>query len=507
MGRLLLRLLPLALLGASAASAQQTLQLPEDGVVVRALPANAAPARVCAAGARWLRVGFADLALQGDDRLVLTGSAGDRLVLAGPHWNGRRFHARALRGNCVVFDAQFRNRASHYRLSDYQAGARTLDATAVTVAGAGDICSNVTPTNCMKTSDLIVGINPTLALAIGDNTYASGTFDEYTAFFDPSWGRFKALIAPVPGNHDYLTTGASGYFDYFNGVGVQVGPAGDRSQGWYSLDVGDWHFIALNSKNGNTVSSAQIAWLDADLHANTKPCTAAFFHHPFISRGKYNGYATLKPVFDRLYAARADLALVGHDHNYQRWAPMDGSQAAQADGVREVIVGTGGGELTAVTRTHPLLEMKQGNTFGVLRLDLTATGYDATFVPVEGKTWTDSFSGSCHRAQGVVGDFLLTTANPSIAIPRNRTGTKNITVTSYGAFDAPVTLSLAGLPSGATGTFSPNPATPPPEGSIVSKLTLHASSSTPLGTYTITVTGTSSTFVRSMTFKLIVKSG
>jgi hypothetical protein len=505
--RLLRQLLPslLLLATASTAHAQQTLQLPEDGATVHPLSRDASPGSVCATGARWLRVGFADLVLQDDDRLVLTGNGGDRLVLAGPHWNGRRFHSRALRGDCVAFDAQFRNPASHYRLFDVQSGAGTLDDTPVTLAGAGDICSNTSPANCMKTSDLIIGINPTLALAIGDNTYVSGTLDEYMAYYDPSWGRFKALTAPVPGNHDYLTTGASGYFDYFNGVGVQTGPAGDRSQGWYSVDVGDWHLIALNSKSGNTVSSAQLAWLEADLHANTKPCTAAYFHHPFISRGKYNGYATMKPFFDRLYAARADLALVGHDHNYQRWAPMDGSQAAQADGVREVIVGTGGGELTAVTRTHPLLEAKQGNTFGVLRLDLTATGYTANFVPVAGKTWTDSFSGSCHRAQGVVADFLLTTLNPSISIPRTKSGSKNITVTSYGAFNAPVTLSLAGLPGGVTGTFSANPVTPPPEGSIVSKLTLRVSNSATTGTYPVAVSGTDGTFVRTLTFSLIVK--
>jgi len=488
---------------ASPVRAQEVVQLPEDGVVVRSL--SGMPARVCAPGARWLRIGFAELALRGDDRLVLTGSAGDSLTLAGSRWAGRRFHARALRGDCVAFAADFRDPGSRYRLSGYQAGTRTLDETPVTVAGAGDICSNTTPANCMKTSDLVIAINPTLVLALGDNAYVNGALAEYTSYYDPAWGRFKALTAPAPGNHEYLTSGASGYFDYFNGVGVQAGPAGDRSGGWYSVDVGDWHFIALNSKSGGTVSSTQLAWLDDDLHADTKPCTAAFFHHPFISRGKYNGYITLKPIFDRLYAARVDLALVGHDHDYQRWMPMDGSQVAQPDGVRQVIVGTGGAELTPVTRTHPLLEKSQGTTFGVLRLDLTAAGYAASFVPITGMTWTDSFGGSCHRAQGVVGDFLLN-ATASIAIPRAKSGSKNITVTSYGAFNAPVTLSLSGLPSGVTGTFSANPVTPPADGSVVSRLTLRVSSSAPIGTYTLTVSGSSDTFTRKVSFNLMVKS-
>jgi len=495
----------LLLLALPAGRAEDVLQLPEDGVVVHALPADAAPGRVCAAvGARWLRVGFAELVLRGDDRLVLTGSAGDRLVLAGPHWDGRRFHVRALRGGCVTLAADFHDPASHYRLAGYQAGVVPLDATSVTVAGAGDICNNTAPANCMKTSDLVVAINPTMAFVLGDNAYTNGTLAQYTSYYDPSWGRFKALTAPVPGNHEYLTSNASGYFDYFNGVGVQAGPAGDRSQGWYSYDVGDWHFIALNSKSGSTVATAQLTWLDADLHANTKPCTAAYFHHPFVSVGRYTGYATLKPIVDRLYASRADLMLVGHDHGYQRFAPMDGNQSAQADGVREVVVGTGGAELYAITRTHPLLETSNGLTYGVLRLDLTASDYTANFVPIAGKTWTDSFAGSCHRAQGVVGDFLVN-ASGAISIPRTKSGSKNITLTSYGAFNAAVDLAAAGLPNGVTATFSLDPATPPADGSLVSKLTLRVASTAPTGTYPLTINGVSGAFTRSVRFNLIVK--
>ena len=484
--------------------AQTTLQLPEDGVRVRALPAGAAPARLCVPGARWIRVGFADLVLRGDDRLALTGSAGDRLVLAGPHWAGRRFHVRALRGSCVDVAADFRDPASRYRVAGYEAGAVPLEATTVTVAGAGDICNPAAPANCMKTADLVVAINPTVALAFGDNAYTSGTLAEYTSTYDPAWGRFKALTAPVPGNHEYRTSGASGYFDYFNGVGVQAGPAGDRSRGWYSYDVGDWHFIALNSRSGSTVSSAQLAWLDADLHANTKPCTAAYFHHPFVSVGRYTGYATLKPIVDRLYASRADLMLVGHDHGYQRFAPMDGHQAAQADGLREVVVGTGGATLYPITRSHPLLEKSQGTTYGVLRLDLTPGAYSARFVPVAGQTWTDSFGATCHRAVAVVGDFLLG-ASASIAIPRAQAGSKMITVTSYGAFNAPVDLSVAGLPAGVSATFSVDPVKPPADGAVTSRLTLRVAAGAVTGTYPLSVRGTSGAFTRSAPVDLIVK--
>jgi hypothetical protein len=140
----------------------------------------------------------------------------------------------------------------------------------------------------------------------------------------------------------------------------------------------------------------------------------------------------------------------------------------------------------------------------VLRLDLTASDYTANFVPIAGKTWTDSFAGSCHRAQGVVGDFLVN-ASGAISIPRTKSGSKNITLTSYGAFNAAVDLAAAGLPNGVTATFSLDPATPPADGSLVSKLTLRVASTAATGTYPLTINGVSGAFTRSVRFNLIVK--
>ncbi|MBX9400543.1 PKD domain-containing protein [Lysobacter sp. BMK333-48F3] len=389
----------------SATATQRTVQLSEDGVISKrpqaapsallATPGN----RICEAGAKWIRLGFKQLVLQGYDSLRITSSGGDRYVFQGEHWNDRAFHTRALRGECVTIEPYFGDPDSRYTVESYDAGTQDLNLTTVTVAGAGDICDS-SPADCGKTSDLIVAINPTSVFTAGDNAYGSGTLSEYNNLYSPRWGRFKELTRPTPGNHDYNTSGASGYFDYYNGSGQQTGPAGNRSQGYYSYDVGDWHFIALNTMSGGSISSTQLTWLSNDLAANTKPCTAAYFHHPLVSRGNYSGYSSVKPIYDRLYAAKADLVLVGHDHNYQRYGKMDGAGTAKTDGLRQILVGTGGRDFYGLDGSHSLLEKSQDHTFGVLKLTLTASGYTGDFVPVAGKTWTDNFTGTCNKASG-----------------------------------------------------------------------------------------------------------
>jgi chitodextrinase len=411
-------LVALALLSAPAVQAKQRiLQLTEDGAQTRTLATQgllsaAPPTRVCEPNAKWIRLNFTELQLRSYDSLVLHSSGGDRYVFSGEKWNDRRFSARALRGSCVDIQPYFGSADSRYAIDSYSFGTQALEMTSVVVAGAGDICDS-TPADCAATSDLIVAINPTAVFTAGDNAYSSGTLSEYNTRYEPNWGRFKALTSPSPGNHEYLTSGASGYFDYFNGVGNQTGPAGDRSKGYYSYDVGDWHFVAMNTMSGGTVATAQLDWLSSDLAATTKPCIAAYFHHPLVSRGNYSGYSQVKPIMDRLYAAKADLVLVGHDHNYQRYAKMDGSQVARSDGLRQILVGTGGRDFYGLSGNHALLEASQDHTWGVLKLTLGATGYSGEFVPVAGKTWTDSFSGTCN-AKGGSGN-VPPTANFAVA--------------------------------------------------------------------------------------------
>jgi PKD repeat protein len=403
-------LLTVLAVASPAQARERTAQLHEAGTIVRTLPAASSRSvltagsstRVCETGAKWMRLDFRSLKLHGYDSLVLKSSGGDRYVFQGGHWNNRSFSSRALRGSCVDIQPYFASRDSGYDLGGYTIGTRALALSTVVVAGAGDICDS-TPNDCKATSDLIVNINPVAVFTAGDNAYSNGTLSEFNTRYHPNWGRFKSKTKPTPGNHEYGTSSAAGYFDYFNGSGVQTGLAGDRSKGYYSWDVGDWHFVALNTVSNGSISSTQLNWLKQDLAANTKPCTAAYFHHPRWSTGNYSGYSGVQSAYTELYNAKADLILVGHDHNYQRSKKINASGAVAADGFRQILIGTGGRDFYAFEATSTTIaEVRNASTWGVLKLTLSATGYTADFVPVAGKTFTDRVTGTCNKAGGNV---------------------------------------------------------------------------------------------------------
>jgi acid phosphatase type 7 len=276
------------------------------------------------------------------------------------------------------------------------------------IAAAGDIAcspsSTVTSTKCHQqyTSDLLVNAGLSAVLALGDAQYASGSYSSFTKSYDPTWGRVKPITFPAAGNHEYLTTGAKGYFDYFNGVGAFTGRAGDRDKGYYSFDVGTWHLIALNSSDHCSAvpcgkGSPQETWLRADLAAHPTSCTLAFWHHPRFNSG-HDGNATfMQPMFQDLYDANADVVLGGHAHDYERFAPQDPKgRLDRARGIRQFVVGTGGAFFTPFGTRLPNSEVRNGSTYGVLKLTLHPTSYNWQFVPEAGKSFTDSGSESCH---------------------------------------------------------------------------------------------------------------
>ncbi|HEX2638324.1 MAG TPA: metallophosphoesterase [Gemmatimonadales bacterium] len=264
--------------------------------------------------------------------------------------------------------------------------------------GAGDI-SSCSSNNDEATAELLDNIAGTVFL-VGDNVYPNGTSSEFANCYQPTWGRHKARTKPVPGNHDYNTSGGSGYFGYFGSA------AGTPGQGYYSYDLGQWHIIALNSEITKTASSPQMQWLRADLAAHPNQCTAALWHEPLYSSDGGSGsggvtFSSVRPFWDTLYAYGADLILNGHRHNYERIAPMkpDG-KSDPTYGIRTMVVGMGGIGGSSLTNVFPLSEARNGNTFGVLKLYLYDDSYAWKFVPVAGKTYSDSGSTACHPRPG-----------------------------------------------------------------------------------------------------------
>ncbi len=257
------------------------------------------------------------------------------------------------------------------------------------LVGAGDIANGGSGAEATaKLLDTIAGT----VFTTGDNAYPDGTDADFASKYEPTWGRHKGRTRPSPGNHDHHTAGAAGYHRYF---GANAGPSG---RGYYSYDLGDWHVISLDSNQDMGAGSPQEQWLRADLAASTKECTIAYWHHPRFSSGTHGSSTASRPLWQALYEAGAEIVVVGHDHNYQRFAPQTPDGVADpVRGIRQFVAGMGGAGHYSFSTPIANTEAYNVDSYGVLKLTLGPGSYSWEFVPVAGKTYTDSGSGTCHR--------------------------------------------------------------------------------------------------------------
>lgn len=263
------------------------------------------------------------------------------------------------------------------------------------LVGAGDVASCQDLSGAEGTAKLLDAI-PGTVFVVGDAAYPNGSDEQFADCYDPTWGRHKARTRPALGNHDYHTDHAAPFFRYFGAT------AGDRDKGYYSYELGGWHVAVVNSNcsevGGCQAGSRQEQWLRQDLADHRAACTAAYWHHPLFSSGKEHGNdLEMKPIWQALYDGGAEVVINGHDHDYERFAPQDADGAADpARGMREFVVGTGGKSTRVFDPPLPNSEVRNTGTFGVLKLTLHSNGYDWQFIPIAGKTFTDSGSGVCH---------------------------------------------------------------------------------------------------------------
>ncbi|MDE3011432.1 MAG: metallophosphoesterase [Pseudomonadota bacterium] len=261
------------------------------------------------------------------------------------------------------------------------------------VAGdIGECNAERKPRDPARATGALLDDRPGLVLAAGDLAYPDGQPADFADCFDPAWGMVRARLLPAPGNHEYHTKEASGYFRYF---GQQAGTPG---AGWYSVDFAGWHIIALNSNLPLDAASVQIDWLRRDLAARPRGCLLAFWHHPRFSSGEHGDNAFIEPAWRMLTAAGADIVVNGHDHEYERFAPQDADGHAGAAGIREFVVGTGGAGLTRFAQVRANSEVRNGNTYGILEINLGASSYDWRFLGTDRAEFEDRGSGQCHQA-------------------------------------------------------------------------------------------------------------
>lgn len=275
-----------------------------------------------------------------------------------------------------------------------------------TVLAAGDIAICGNP-GSGATASLIDGL-PGDVLSLGDHVYTSGTAREFSECYEPTWGRHRARTYPAPGNHDYDTPGAQGYFGYF---GSRAGPTG---LGYYSVTAGAWRLYSLNSEVPAGPGSPQYAWLEQELAAATPPlvrsssaegvpgpsatatpaCALAYWHKPLLSSGRHGNNGHMQAIWQLLSEHGVEVVLAAHDHGYERFAPLNGSLRPDPNGIRSFVVGTGGAPLYDFPAINPHSDIR-GSSHGVLKLLLKSDGYDWEFMPVAGQLFSDAGSGSC----------------------------------------------------------------------------------------------------------------
>jgi hypothetical protein len=291
-----------------------------------------------------------------------------------------------------------------------ESGTSSTSSGSTVIAVGGDVACGTTEANynggagttsacrMKQTSDLVLAMNPARVFALGDLQYNCGALSDFNVSYNNSWGRFKDRTNPAVGNHEYGTSNAGGYFAYF-------GNAAAPSLGYYSFNVAvgtsNWHIAVINSECtrigggvGCANGSPQQKWLDADLAANATKCTAVLSHRP---RWSSNSFASpdIQPLVDVMYAHHVDLLLTGHAHDYERFAPQNAAGQPAGDGIREIIVGTGGRDSQGFGTVAANSVVHKNQIFGVMKLTLTPTGYTWQFVPDPTTPFADSGSGTC----------------------------------------------------------------------------------------------------------------
>jgi hypothetical protein len=258
--------------------------------------------------------------------------------------------------------------------------------------GTGSVC------RASAVDKVIQALDPDAVLALGDEQYDYGRLRAFRRSYDRTWGDERFRTFPVPGNHEYgLHGNAHGYFRYF---GRRAGP---NHRGWYSATLGTWRIVALNSncyEVGCRGGSPQYSWLRHLLATRRSRCTLAFMHHPLVSSGPHgDDESGARPLWKLLYHYGVDVALVGHDHIYERFAPVNAFGIKnKAHGIREFVVGTGGAMHYWIDHVHRYSQARNTTTFGVLRLTLRAGAYEWRFEPAAGGSYADAGTDRCHGA-------------------------------------------------------------------------------------------------------------
>ena len=222
---------------------------------------------------------------------------------------------------------------------------------------------------------------PDRFLYLGD-VYDTGTAAEFMEGYAPVYGRFDAIAAPTPGNHEWGSRD-QGYRPYW------LAATGSPMPDWYAFRAGGWQLLSLNSEASHSPGSAQLDWLRDQLADSPAfgTCRIAFWHQPRYSAGDHGDTESVEPLWDVLQG-HARVVLAGHDHDMQR--------LRRKRGITQFVAGSGGYSLRSVDESDPRLRFARDGITGALRLRLRPSRAQYAFVGASGRV-LDSGRTRCER--------------------------------------------------------------------------------------------------------------
>ncbi len=230
-------------------------------------------------------------------------------------------------------------------------------------------------------ANLVSSWAPDFIITTGDNNYPSGsaaTIDDnigqfYHAFISPYLGTYgdgaeDNRFFPSLGNHDWVSSGAQPYLDYF------TLPGNER---YYDFVWGPVHFFALDSDShepdGVGSSSIQAAWLASRLAASNAPWKIVYMHHPPYSSGEHGNIQWMQWPFQ---AWGATAVLSGHDHTYER---------IELNGFPYFINGLGGKSKYNFHTPVPGSQVRYNQDYGAMLVEATEDRLTFQFINRQGE--------------------------------------------------------------------------------------------------------------------------
>jgi acid phosphatase type 7 len=240
---------------------------------------------------------------------------------------------------------------------------------------------------------------------LGDIQYTTGKFEDFEKSFVPYFREINAPLYVAPGNHDYgngtIQGGdLSGYkkaFDqYFPNATYEK-----EGKTYYDFNLGSWSIYALDSNcqyvGGCDVGSPQYNWLTSKVSSEIT-CSIALWHHPLFTSGPHKSDSDIldrRPFWTALQSVGTDIVLNGHDHHYERFAPMLSDGTVSQEGIRQFISGAGGYSVRKVGEPFANGQEKVvDDQFGYLYMELFAGRYEWQYKTVDGVI-LDEGSESC----------------------------------------------------------------------------------------------------------------